>query len=1327
MKHTSFYIFIFLFLFLVGCSNKTLSHKEHFIDAINRGDFEQAAEELYLVTDWDVDFYLEPDSIVSFLQAVDTANIPMPTRDSLYAYVTTELGIVGDAFFETDDFESAIDIYMQQKTWCEKYLGVDNLHYAGVMYNLGYYYEEIDSNSLAEKYYLASLDTYKSTMMVHHPHYARIKNALGCIYSHMGNYEQGEVLLKEVLEFDKEKYGLFHINYAISLNNLGGFYMDHSEYTEAMKYFMMAKDVFSNSMLFLNINYISLLNNIGDLYLYLENLEIAEEYYLKAMRMCKITLQKSNFEYTYSLNNLKQIYTLKNEHQKALKYSLKILKTNKKHLGTSHERYINSLVDVGCQYTELRMYSDAQKYFTDALERKEQLGDTIDHSYITIIGNLGYTYYKSGDIDLAKINFLKAVEQCELKSHMSHFDYGNYSYHLGEIFANQSEYLAAKNFYLKALDVFIVTLGVHHPQTVTCLKIIGDMYTFLNDYKSAEQYYLSVIDNIQLIHDGSHLFLADLFSKLGRLYWDILDYKQAETYYLKAWEILKGFRTNTECIIGIINLLQDISDLYLEIGEYHHSEKYLLEATELSRAHEIDSINWNLLCKLGRFYLKMNDFDSAAKYYIESAKKSQELENSSIESINFFNEVGWVFQKLENYEYALKCFEKVLKIADSRETISTEEHASYLNNLGLLYCDMEEYDKAENIFHESLMKDKSATCLYNLANVYFHKKQYSDAIKYYLEALEITEYLELRAECLSGLVYCCIQINDFKLIEENIVAAEHIYRNIFTSSGLELSENQRNKLWDNYNFYYEYIYPIYAYNFYSLKPSISTFAYDNELFVKGLLLNSSESVKRSILESNDTTLIRQWNELTKKKKQIQVLQNKDSQHSNLTHLQEETEQLEKQITISSAAYRDNQVIWQITWDSVRNHLLPNEVAIEYFSAPLSKDSTMYCALLLRHNSEYPELIPLFEEKEITSFIINDSNVTNNTYNFYANGDKISQLVWSKILPKIKESETIYFAPSGLLHQLAIEYLPYDEQRTMSDMYNMLRLSSTREIVKKKENIQHTKSIVYGGIFYDLDKKSLLAESRNYNSDELFAHRTISSNTTNRGTVLYLPWTKKEAESINSLLKRNNINSTLYTASKANEESFKSLSGKHNNILHIGTHGFAWTDSIAQKQDYFSQYQKMHMFENESYPHKFTIDPLERCGLLFAGANIALQGNNKTFPEGVQDGILTAKEISLMDLRGADLVVLSACETAKGDITSEGVFGLQRAFKMAGAQTIIMSLWSVDDQATQILMTEFYNNWIGKHQSKREAFRNAQYTVRSQYEKPEYWAGFVMLD
>jgi len=97
------------------------------------------------------------------------------------------------------------------------------------------------------------------------------------------------------------------------------------------------------------------------------------------------------------------------------------------------------------------------------------------------------------------------------------------------------------------------------------------------------------------------------------------------------------------------------------------------------------------------------------------------------------------------------------------------------------------------------------------------------------------------------------------------------------------------------------------------------------------------------------------------------------------------------------------------------------------------------------------------------------------------------------------------------------------------------------------------------------------------------------------------------------------------------------------------------------------------------------------------------------------------------LRDAELVVLSACETGKGEITGEGVFGLQRAFKQAGAETIVMSLWPVNDMATQKLMTEFYRNWITLRLEKREAFRQAQNSVREEFEEPAYWAGFVMLD
>ena len=136
--------------------------------------------------------------------------------------------------------------------------------------------------------------------------------------------------------------------------------------------------------------------------------------------------------------------------------------------------------------------------------------------------------------------------------------------------------------------------------------------------------------------------------------------------------------------------------------------------------------------------------------------------------------------------------------------------------------------------------------------------------------------------------------------------------------------------------------------------------------------------------------------------------------------------------------------------------------------------------------------------------------------------------------------------------------------------------------------------------------------------------------------------------------------------------------------------------------------------------------LKRSGLILAGAQKAWLG--EPIPDEVEDGILLAEEIAAMDLTGTDLVVLSACETGLGEITSEGVFGLQRAFKKAGVQTIIMSLWMVDDGATSLFMQTFYKHWLdGK--SKHEAFAIAQRTVREDkdYSDPKYWAGFIMLD
>ena len=190
-----------------------------------------------------------------------------------------------------------------------------------------------------------------------------------------------------------------------------------------------------------------------------------------------------------------------------------------------------------------------------------------------------------------------------------------------------------------------------------------------------------------------------------------------------------------------------------------------------------------------------------------------------------------------------------------------------------------------------------------------------------------------------------------------------------------------------------------------------------------------------------------------------------------------------------------------------------------------------------------------------------------------------------------------------------------------------------------------------------------------------------------------------------------------------ETSLKKLSGKGLSNLHISTHGFYWNETEVKAD---RDLRNLSFLHREDSPRLEEDKAMTRSGLLFAGANAILQGDS--IPEGCDDGILTAQEIASLDFRGLDLLVLSACQTGLGEIKGDGVFGLQRGFKKAGAQTIVMSLWKVDDFATNLLMTAFYENLIaGK--SKRESLLNAQKAVRETpgFEDPEYWAGFILLD
>ena len=752
------------------------------------------------------------------------------------------------------------------------------------------------------------------------------------------------------------------------------------------------------------------------------------------------------------------------------------------------------------------------------------------------------------------------------------------------------------------------------------------------------------------------------------------------------------------------------------------------------------------LNNLGVLYDVMGDYLKAEQFYLESLKiRKSVLGENHPDYAASLNNLGVLYRTSGDYSEAEQFLLESLRI---RKSVLGENHPDYatsLNNLGVLYRTLGNYSKAEPYFQEALRIRKSvfgenhpdyAASLNSLGVLYHIMGDYLKAEQFYLESLKIRKSVFGEnhpdyAASLNNLGVLYEEMGDYAKEEKPFMQSWLVYKDNFIQSTSFMSEQQRNSYWHTIQSNFSYSYPLFVYRYSKTKPSISTFAYENELFAKGLLLSSSNAIKRSIIDSGDTDLISRWNELTTKKQQIMTLEAKEPQSAYLAQLKEEAEQLEKEIIRSSAAYRENMRQWNITWDSVRADLKPNQVAIEYMRAPLNKDSTVYCALLLRDTCSYPIMIPLFEEKEVATLLSTSTEDTaqiNSTYIYNEKGKLLSQHIWNKVKAYIKEGEDIYFSPTGILHQIAIENLPYDENHTMGEIYNIQRLSSTRDLVLHKQSISPTSAALFGGINYDATPEDLYTNRVKPIEDEEDKQpdNTLIAYNTKRDSKGPLPGTKIEVREIDKVLTEANVHVQRDTAEIATEEAFMALSGKHKHIIHLATHGFYWQDSTAQNEKYFTQ--RAITMDNTNVP--MSIDPLERCGLLFAGANTALKGKGKRLEEyGVQDGVLTAKEISTMDLRDAELVVLSACETGLGDITGDGVFGLQRAFKMAGAKTIIMSLWKVDDNATQLLMSEFYKNWVtskGKL-SKREAFRKAQNAVRSRYNNPVDWAGFIILD
>jgi len=848
----------------------------------------------------------------------------------------------------------------------------------------------------------------------------------------------------------------------------------------------------------------------------------------------------------------------------------------------------------------------------------------------------------------------------------------------------------------------------------TCL---GVAYFRNEDYYSALNY-LQVAERLlrekpELI---SSLFGNVIINDLAETYRTLGINEKAEPLYIEALDLIENGKENPI----YPSVLNNLAYFYSLTGKYNQAEKLYLEVISLNEKKGIfkDSSYNNL----GMMYFKLGNYEKAKLWYNRAIEYIDTL-SMRMEYANVLNNIGYVYNFEDNYLTAEVFYKRALNLFNDSEKESLD-YFGILINLYALQSEQGLYDEAEynlnNIMEKSCKTfgEDSPVCLSSLgalSGLYLLTGKY-DLVELLLKD-DLKKNKDLSGENHPDYLYTLASLGAFynyigkpELGEPFLFEAYKKFKDNLNSIFNFLTEPEQNNYWKNkVKDLFELFYPSFLYNLYLLKKEeAASYLYDNTLFVKNLLLSRMSYIHDFFLKEGNNYCLNLWNELTMIKHQLNILYRKplEQQHGKL-ELEDKANRIEKELMEKSSEYKTFKGRSEISWKNISERLKNDEVAIEFINFRYHNykegKKIFYCALVLKHNSD-PKLINLFEESRLDSLLADESKI-NEMYNYRVdaidtddseynpnNGKKLYDLIWAPIEKAVGNATTVYYSPSGKLNLISFAALPDNENKVLLEKYNLRQLTSTKEILTETIKTDEVKKIaLFGGIDYG----------------SLPGFRP-------------LPRTMEEVENIYHLLKEKNIGQvSIYTDTSANERKFKMLNGKDYDIIHIATHGFYIPQEEISKYDYYN-------FFDAGRNSVIIANSLWRSGLALAGANQAW--TEKSIPDNEEDGILTSFEIAQMDLSQTKLVVLSACRTGLGDINgSEGVYGLQRAFKNAGVQTIIMSLWKVPDKETSIMMQLFYQYWLVEKTDKYEAFRKAQIETREKFPNVISWAGFVMID
>ncbi len=816
------------------------------------------------------------------------------------------------------------------------------------------------------------------------------------------------------------------------------------------------------------------------------------------------------------------------------------------------------------------------------------------------------------------------------------------------------------------VDLAASTFSANDPKYASVLVSKGAFEENQGNFAEAERVLLQAR---KIFIDSNHTsdpVYGTLLHTLMSIYHELGNEEKETEEELNYQEFI--MKENGHVSIEFVSYVQMRSMHLVEQKDYVNAEKALIEAQRIIK--KIDSLKTSAPASL--IDLEANGYFSLAMVYIYMY---QDLNNQITKTGTPDQKSKWVMTKEEVLDRAEEYLEKSITLRQgSSQRMDMEMQMIFLKIL------QSDFEGAQTVAIEAQKDIKNlwgedyplyADVLITRASLSVQTKDYQEAFSFYQQA-----FLH--------------------------------YKNYSNAVVPYLSESERQMFFAGINNKLQQFTSFMIQHHTQLSPESKGSVLEAVMLNKSLGLNQLKDILQQLTVNNDAVglkLIEEWK--NKKERLIKVYQSEKIENTiaQQKKLEEEVNQLERNISTRSNDFAAMNSLARATWKDLSKTLKPGEALVEILRTQIQRTlmDTSYVAIVLRYGDMSPELIEIqhavrLETKPLKFY--------NNSIHAQLPDTRSYKEFWLPIKASLKGTKKVYFSPDGLYNQINLETLfNVEAGNYLADEVELEMITSSRQLLKSKQQQRVREVVMIGNP--DFGGTAVQAMINPKDTDQL--NRAFDPE-----NVTDLPGTKEEINGLAEMLTLAKIKNHPFSQAEASEATIRMLQSPQ--VLHLATHGFFLKDITNEDEDF-----SIMGFDKK----KLLANPMLRSGLLLAGCRNSMK-NRTEDSDALTDGILTAYEVTNLNLSNTQLVVMSACETGLGKIMNgEGVIGLPRAFLSAGAEGVLMSLWKVDDEATQIIMREFYKKWI-ELGNQEMAWRSAQKSLRSKYPEPYYWGAFIML-